>query len=157
MLKKIGAFFLITFIACNYLYAQQKAIVTIDVSKRGAPVSPTLHGIFFEEISHAGEGGLYAELIQNRGFEEANIPPGMTLVDNFIVPPRTPGFTLPNNAVSDWKMEWPIKTGYPAWSYKAIGNAALQVSTTTMNPLNDATPHSLEVIFPKRIIVTRQK
>lgn len=131
------------------LHAQQHAAITIDPSKKEAPVSPTLHGIFFEEISHAGEGGLYAELIQNRGFEEANIPPGMKLVDDFIVPPQTPGFTLPNHEISDWKMPWEIKSGYPAWSYKANGNAVLQVSRTDIQPLNNATPHSLQIDISK--------
>ena len=141
--------FVFFIIISSPLAAQQSATITIDASKKESAVSPTLHGIFFEEISHAGEGGLYAELIQNRGFEEANIPPGMKLVDDFIVPPQTPGFTLPNNAVSDWKMEWPIKTDYPAWSYKANGSAALQVSRTDINPLNNATPHSLQVDISK--------
>lgn len=36
----------------------------------GAAVSPRLYGIFFEEINHAGDGGLYAELVQNRSFED---------------------------------------------------------------------------------------
>ena len=83
------------FFIISSLHAQQRATITIDVSKKEAPVSPTLHGIFFEEISHAGEGGLYAELIQNRGFEEANIPPGMKLVDDFIVPPQSGAVFLP--------------------------------------------------------------
>ena len=41
----------------------------------GTPIPSNLYGIFFEEISHAGDGGLYAELIQNRGFEDARLPP----------------------------------------------------------------------------------
>lgn len=146
--KKISSL-LSALLLCICINAQQSAIITIDASKKQAPVSPTLHGIFFEEISHAGEGGLYAELIQNRGFEEANIPPGMTLVNDFIVPPHTPGFTLPNNEVSDWKMPWEIKTDYPAWSYKANGSAALQVSRTTIEPLNTATPHSFQIDVSK--------
>jgi len=32
-------------------------------------ISPNLMGIFFEDISYAADGGLYAELIQNRDFE----------------------------------------------------------------------------------------
>lgn len=28
-----------------------------------------LIGVFFEDLSHAADGGLYAELIQNRDFE----------------------------------------------------------------------------------------
>ena len=147
----ISKYFLATafIIASLSLSAQQSATITIDASKKEAPVSPTLHGIFFEEISHAGEGGLYAELIQNRGLEEANIPPGMKLVDDLIVPPQTPGFTLPNNTVSDWKMPWEIKTDFPTWSYKANGSAALRVSRTNVQPLNNATPHSMQVDISK--------
>jgi len=33
------------------------------------PISPDLFGILFEDISYAADGGLYAELIQNRSFE----------------------------------------------------------------------------------------
>lgn len=32
-------------------------------------ISPDLFGIFFEDLSYAADGGLYAELIQNRSFE----------------------------------------------------------------------------------------
>lgn len=33
------------------------------------PISKMLTGVFFEDINYAADGGLYAELIQNRGFE----------------------------------------------------------------------------------------
>jgi len=32
-------------------------------------ISPTLYGLFFEDINHAADGGIYAEMIQNRSFE----------------------------------------------------------------------------------------
>lgn len=35
-----------------------------------ALTSPYQYGLFFEEINHAGEGGLYAELVKNRSFED---------------------------------------------------------------------------------------
>jgi alpha-N-arabinofuranosidase len=35
----------------------------------GKPISPNLFGVFFEDLSYAADGGLYAELIQNRSFE----------------------------------------------------------------------------------------
>ncbi|MBK8034157.1 MAG: hypothetical protein IPK17_32600 [Chloroflexi bacterium] len=31
-------------------------------------ISPDLFGIFFEDINYSADGGLYAELIQNRSF-----------------------------------------------------------------------------------------
>jgi hypothetical protein len=35
------------------------------------PISDKLIGVFFEDINYAADGGLYAELIQNRDFEYA--------------------------------------------------------------------------------------
>src|SRR5882757_8197960 len=134
------------------LHAQEtpgKATITIDVDKPGQAVSPTLHGIFFEEISHAGEGGLYAELIRNRGFEELRLPPGTHLENGFIVPERTPHFSLPHNGISDWKMEWPLKSQWPAWSLQQMKGADVQISLTSEWPLNAATPHSLQVDIRK--------
>ena len=41
----------------------------IDLKKVGAPIQPTMYGIFFEDINYAADGGLYAELVKNRSFE----------------------------------------------------------------------------------------
>ncbi|XWS58857.1 hypothetical protein CRYUN_Cryun08bG0070600 [Craigia yunnanensis] len=50
--------------------ANQTAQLLIDASEgSGHPIPQTLFGIFFEEINHAGAGGLWAELVSNRGFE----------------------------------------------------------------------------------------
>ena len=43
------------------------AIVRVDLSCT-SPTPPLLWGLFIEEIQHAGEGGLYAELLQDRSF-----------------------------------------------------------------------------------------
>src|SRR5215211_3599396 len=42
--------------------------ITIDVTTSQARVSPLLYGLMTEEINHAYDGGLYAELIHNRAF-----------------------------------------------------------------------------------------
>ena len=44
------------------------AQVTVEADRPKA-ISPDLFGIFFEDINYAADGGLYAELIQNRSFE----------------------------------------------------------------------------------------
>lgn len=41
----------------------------INLKKKGAPIQPTMYGIFFEDINFAADGGLYAELLKNRSFE----------------------------------------------------------------------------------------
>ncbi|MEN3282212.1 MAG: hypothetical protein V7607_3352 [Solirubrobacteraceae bacterium] len=45
------------------------ASITGDQAARGKPISDRLFGIFFEDINHAADGGLYPELVQNRSFE----------------------------------------------------------------------------------------
>src|SRR5438477_2723310 len=44
--------------------------LTLDLAKPGLPVSPMLYGLMTEEINHSYDGGLYAELIQNRIFQD---------------------------------------------------------------------------------------
>ena len=50
--------------------------IDVDAADKGVKISPNLYGIFFEDINHAADGGLYAELISNRSFEDSreNIP-----------------------------------------------------------------------------------
>lgn len=47
---------------------------TFSTAKRGPLLGDKHYGIFYEEINHAGDGGLYAELIRNRSFEESGSP-----------------------------------------------------------------------------------
>ena len=61
---------LITAVAATLAVHAQTATLNIDATQKGIDISPTLYGLFYEEINHAGEGGLYAELIRNRSFEE---------------------------------------------------------------------------------------
>lgn len=53
--------------------------ITVSVDKPGVKVSPTLWGIFFEDINLSADGGLYAELVRNRSFEDADTPDNWTV------------------------------------------------------------------------------
>src|SRR3982751_1753395 len=49
--------------------------LTLDLTKPGLNVSPIHYGLMTEEINHSYDGGLYAELIQNRAFmDDAQTP-----------------------------------------------------------------------------------
>jgi alpha-L-arabinofuranosidase len=117
--------------------------ITIDASKPGPAIPSNLYGIFFEEISHAGEGGLYAELVQNRGFEDSRLPPMCKLENGFIVPPRTPHYDT--GKPSDFRLRWNVTSETPAWTLEASGGAQGQMRLVDDQPLTAATPHSLEV------------
>ena len=59
-----------------------KARVDVDVQRAGIAISPLLYGVFFEELNRAGDGGIYAEMIQNRSFEDSWEPVAWTLTPN---------------------------------------------------------------------------
>ena len=44
----------------------KSASIVIHLDQPAKPISPDLFGIFFEDLNYAADGGLYAELIQNR-------------------------------------------------------------------------------------------
>ncbi|MCJ8208311.1 alpha-L-arabinofuranosidase [Mucilaginibacter sp. RS28] len=49
--------------------AQKTVKISVLDNKPGAHISPSMWGVFFEDINFAADGGLYAELVKNRSFE----------------------------------------------------------------------------------------
>src|SRR5450432_4697725 len=45
------------------------ATLTVNVAQPGAAINPAMWGVFFEDINFGADGGLYAELVKNRGVE----------------------------------------------------------------------------------------
>ena len=58
----------LAFSATTALNADTNNLV-LNTKKLGAPIQPTMYGIFFEDINYGADGGLYAEMIKNRSFE----------------------------------------------------------------------------------------
>src|SRR5436190_9993301 len=46
------------------------ATLDVNVDKPGVTIPPTFYGLMTEEINHSYDGGLFAELIQNRTFQD---------------------------------------------------------------------------------------
>jgi alpha-L-arabinofuranosidase len=109
--------------------------ITVDAGQPGAVVNPDMYGIFFEEINHSGDGGLYAELIQNRGFEENRIPEGTILMGNYIVTPN------------GWIHPFDVSDPLPAWTLEETAGASGDLSAVEDQPLNDASPISMHLLI----------
>lgn len=59
-------------VTADTLYPDLRKTVRLTAKRNHKPtvkVSPHLFGIFFEDINYGADGGLYAELVQNRDFE----------------------------------------------------------------------------------------
>ena len=122
--------------------------IRIDLGQKGAVVSPNLYGIFFEEISHAGDGGLYAELVQNRGFEEHVLPSGMTYRDGKAYAPDAMNYEHRNNR--NWNIPWNMEekkmTGWKVTGLKATVKGEVVEAKT---PLHQNTPHAMQLNIKK--------
>lgn len=71
----------------------------IDASRIGAPISPNMYGVFFEDINFGADGGLYAELIKNRSFEFDNPFHGWTPFGSVSIESSSPCFDKNPNYV----------------------------------------------------------
>ena len=52
----------------------EPAKITVAVDRPGHEISPTLWGIFFEDINLSADGGIYPEMVRNRSYEDADKP-----------------------------------------------------------------------------------
>ncbi len=122
-------------LAASPLANAGESLVTIDYSKRGPEVNPHMYGVFFEEISHAGQGGLHADMVRNGNMESSCVPGGCNIVDGHVV------------GWGGWSHEWEFfdSSPLPAWSlYKSKGSKAT-MSLDNATPLNQTSPHSLRL------------
>ncbi len=65
----IALVFLISLTLTGNANAVGTAEIRIECDQPTVRLSPHLYGLFFEDINYAADGGLYAELVQNRSFE----------------------------------------------------------------------------------------
>jgi alpha-L-arabinofuranosidase len=106
---------LLSFLLCSSALGKE-ATITIDASVAGPRVNPRMYGVFLEEINHGVDGGLYAELIRNRGFEDGRAPEGYELRG---------GRWLDANGFPAGVDEFGYKIGgLPFWSLVLKGGAA---------------------------------
>ena len=110
---------------------------TIDASKLGIAVSPRLYGIFFEEINHAGEGGLYSEMVLNRDFEITSIPAGSDMGGNLV---RTK---------DGWQERKVFGNELHGWSFLSEGGSIGDIRLQYDHPLNEKNPASMRLVVTK--------
>lgn len=79
--------------------------ITVDMKTAPVAVNQELYGVSLEEMNHAIEGGLYAELIQNRNFEDGVLPVHSAY-------DRARGVLITPNR---WTLEFPPSDSIPGW------------------------------------------
>ncbi len=116
-MKRYGLFFLILFILANLVYSQN---LKNNNTLKSKSISPNLFGIFFEDLNYAADGGLYAELVQNRSFEYSPSD-----IDNW-------------HDETNWHP-------FTAWQFMTKGFGYGTISLETRNPVHPDNPHYIQI------------
>lgn len=114
-MRKFIALFLALMLPC----VASASTLTADAAKTTVEMSDTLYGLFFEDINYGADGGLYAELLQNRSFEYEDI-----------LNPRTTDH-------------------YNGWAFNMSAGAAGTATVQTDDPLNGNNPTYMRVSCTK--------
>jgi alpha-L-arabinofuranosidase len=124
------------------------AAITIDLNKRGPAINPRMYGIFLEEVNHGVDGGLYAEMIRNRGFEDSKPPEGFTFRPGAAGRPgrwMAGGYDAESFGHFDYFNPDGTMKDFPFWSLIKEGAAQGSMNLDTNNPLDPAGPRSLRL------------
>ncbi|MEU4929532.1 LamG-like jellyroll fold domain-containing protein [Streptomyces yokosukanensis] len=95
-------------------------LLSVDVGNPGHAVSPVLPGVMFEDINHSGEGGIYAELVQNRSMmADDSTPVHWSAVGEATLALDT---TTPLNAALDRSLKVVLPSGAGAGNRAGVAN-----------------------------------
>lgn len=110
---------------------------TLYIDKREVKtVSPVQYGFHYEEIGMMGDGGLYAEMVRNRSFEEATPPAGLAVKNGHYV-----DIPAPKTDRKDVYHVDPLI----GWTTLPLSYSPIYVSRTQDHPLNKNNTYSLLV------------
>ena len=108
--------------------------LTIRAKEPRFSTAPELYGLFFEDINHAADGGLYPERLRNRAFEDSLPPEGCETDPKaliYINDGGWPGVFNHGEGMDEWAAAVP-PTEIPAWYAK---DARMTLLTEgTLNP-----------------------
>ena len=112
-MKLASRLFAFALATCAASIRADTATINIDATKPGPEINPHMYGIFLEEINTGVDGGLYAELIRNRGFEDAKAPEGFSFTNGHWDNGR--GYIIPYH--------FEVDKSLPYWSLVKEGGA----------------------------------
>ncbi len=138
-LNLISVFLLFLICVSNNGYAQSKNdlnVLKVDLTN-SKKVVPIEYGWHYEEIGMIGEGGLFAEMVRNRAFEEANPPRGLEVEDGYYA-------NVPNPTENPRKKAYSIDP-LVGWGKIPENTQDIELTIVETNPLNTFNPHSLKI------------
>lgn len=91
-MRKSNLFAALFMAAMTSMSASAQHQFAVQANKPGVEIQPTMYGIFFEDINFGADGGLYAEMVENRSFEFPDRLMGWETYGNVTVSDVKPAF-----------------------------------------------------------------
>ena len=91
-MRKTNIFAALMLAGMTSLGASAQHQFAVQANKPGVEIQPTMYGIFFEDINFGADGGLYAEMVENRSFEFPQRLMGWNTFGNVTVSDVKPAF-----------------------------------------------------------------
>lgn len=126
--------------SCGGIVPEEELV--INLQEKGTEVAPSMYGIFFEEINHAGDGGLYAELVKNRSFEELEMPEGYYAEGDILHPKEVCNHLT--GEVRHGSFRWTTEP-VPGWTLQTGENSSAEMKLTKESPKFQSAPNNLKV------------
>ena len=106
----------------------------LNTQKLGIDISPTLNGIFYEDINQSNDGGICAQLIQNNSFQAFNVIAGSEYGPSGN---KTPEFSTSPDIIYGWTV---VKKGDAAGKATTVDEKPL-VKYTEYYPFDKNDPY----------------
>lgn len=103
--------------------------LNIDTTQKGIAISPTFMGLFFEDINYGADGGLYAELVNNRSFEFGIFKDTFSTHDDYFYAWQVVGCDT-SKLVYTQEAEMPIHPNNPHYLQVVVEQAGCGIANT---------------------------
>ena len=117
---------------------EPKDSITVNVAEKRAEIAPSMYGIFIEDINHGCDGGLVAEMIENKSFEDLEMPEGYHAEGDVLYAPLQ--YHHIKGTMVQTSHPW-TSDPVPGWTLEGSGSMAM----TKDDPCFESAPNSLRV------------
>ena len=128
---------------CDCSHAPQ-SVLDIDMADEITDFPQDLWGIFIEEISRSGDGGLWPEMIYNMGFEEKDVPDDCVVIGDEVHGPAKPNYQ--SGQVKGYIFHhFDPQNKTEGWSLEPLASSTATMTVVSTNPVSKGNANNLRL------------
>ena len=121
-----------------------ESVIDIDMADVITDYPEDLWGIFIEEISRSGDGGLWPEMIYNMGFEEKDVPDDCVVIGDEIHGPAKPNYQ--SGQIKGYIFHhFDPQNKTEGWSLEPLASSTATMTVVSTNPVSKGNANNLRL------------